>query len=272
MNKHFFLLGISIAAALLTACNGVSNREDDKLLTPVLNPKPKQVVKVFGRAPESLEISLGVSYSPSSKAKGCEQPETPLKDLLPFPDADTLAKMLIEGRKYGRGHELKITRKGEYFETSFVVDKYLPGFCQWEYSGGGASAVKDGLKLYYSIGLFENAAEVNTSNDPDYCKFAPKNKRCVLVANADPTPVYVRCKILGTERTKPGDRPPELHCESREPVSFKKEHLVMPHTREIEVRFYDLDEEPDPIKDLIDAYWREKELERYPPYPYSDKQ
>jgi hypothetical protein len=270
MNKHFLLLGISTMAALLTACNGVNNREDDKLLTPMLNPKPKQVVKVFGRAPESLEISLGVSYSPSSRAKGCEQPETPLKDLLPFPDADTLAKMLIEGRKYVRNEPLKITRKGEYFETSFVVDKYLPGFCQWGFSGGGASPSKDGMRLYSGAGLFEAVGRKTIYNNPEDCAF-PSDDQCGLVTNPEPTPVIVRCKILEADPNKPGDTP-ELQCESYEPVSFKRQHLVTPDTREIEVRFYDLDEEPDPMKAVIDAKKRLEDEKRFPPYPYSNTQ
>lgn len=67
---------------------------------------------------------------------------------------------------------------------------------------------------------------------------------CPAVRNSEPTPVIVRCEMYSSN---PSERPPSLICQGYEKIAYKKTHYITPQTNTIEVNFYDLEQDPDPV-------------------------
>jgi hypothetical protein len=204
-------------------------------LDPVINPRPKQIVKVFGRIPSSLEMEITINYSADDKS--------------PHPECKPTRQEIITGQglsKYGRGELLKITRKGERYEGSFAMDKYQAGRCGWYFQSLVAVVGKDGVRDKKHVDLVENPILMPAQDyDPSQTICAnPWHETCPAVSNAEPTPVIVRCKMFQSDDLSD---PPGLICNGYLRKPFKQTHYTTSETQEVEVNFYDLTVDPDPV-------------------------
>jgi hypothetical protein len=233
MKGGLILLGLAIA---LVGCQTNTDVSNSDILTPVINPHPKHLVRIVGRIPKSLEIEFGSGYAISDSKKnipGC------------WPTVEQQwGSMGID--KFSRGEDLKIIRDGERFEANFMVDKYLPGDCGWGFYAVGVTVAKDGRRDEKATvdtdpirvnPVYENENQGLCSSDYDVS--------CPNVSNSDPTPVIIRCYMF-TPKDEP-DRTPSILCGGYEHFGFKRTHYVTPETRKIQINFYDLELEADPL-------------------------
>lgn len=217
---------VLLLCLLLPLIAGCRTKEGDTPeLAPRLNPHPKQMVRIFGRIPASLEVELIATYSIGDV---CE-PKSPLT-------------MLRNIEEYTRVEKLNFKRDGDRFEARFMVDKYLPGACEWGFGGVGTWVVKDGNQQ--DVETFEPAVvEIDSGNKLAQCSNF-ELEYCSEAMNSDPSPAIVRCEIFMLDEM---DKQPGLLCQGTEKRVYKRTHLVTPRTREVEVNFYDLALDEDPI-------------------------
>jgi hypothetical protein len=138
MRRFLLMLCFAVATPLVaTGCQAGEKSTrvaaDASSRDAILNPKPKQVVKLHGRVPPSLRFEFWVRYSMDDvKAEGC-RPRDATGGFLPmlgdFTRVETLAPLYLAGNRY---------------QAELVVDKYLPGPCGWAFEEIKAVVVKDG--------------------------------------------------------------------------------------------------------------------------------
>lgn len=206
---------------------------EDKL-SPQLNPDPKHVVRIVGRMPASLEAELRARYAITRQDRAC----TP--GLLPQWGAGT--------ERGSRSETLAIKRSGDYYETDFVVDKYLPGKCGWRFDGVGASVVRNGNQHDIDV-MSRPLIEGRAFYDPDYQSacIGLDRETCQRIGNSLDTPVVVPCMLSVRSvplppPAEPSDGASNLLCTSFE-YHHKREHLLKPATKQVQIDFYDLETE-----------------------------
>lgn len=215
-------------------------------LAPQPNPNPKHVVRVTGRIPSSLHVKFFAHYFIDSKASEC----TP----------SLLQQWGGAGIwNYFREDELEVKRVGEHYETTFAVDKYLPGTCHWVFDGVSSRIVRDG-----GSDQMDGSGTIisgYTLQHPDYmerCHAEVDERLCPLQYNSLDVPVVVPCQLRINDTSFPGAEPgtvippettPHLSCYSNE-KRLKREHMMRPSTTHVEVNYYDTEIEalpPDPV-------------------------
>jgi len=234
--------GWSTTALLLLGIVGCQQiRQTEK--APKLNPDPKQVVRITGRIPPSLEIRMSASYSIDNIHTRTGPAHTEVVDEACRPTLK-FGMIPMDPGEYSRSEELKIERNGDRYETRFVVDRYLAGRCGWQFDGIGASVAKD--RNYSQIVTLPRQVALNSpyAEGGWPCPHAWAST-CPAVSNPDPTPVIVRCEMYASKES--GKRP-SLMCQGYEKIAYKKTHYVTPQTKEMAVDFYDVALEPDPIQ------------------------
>ncbi|MDR1075378.1 MAG: hypothetical protein LBL59_03510 [Xanthomonadaceae bacterium] len=236
---------------MMASCQTVENRDAEASVPPeaftaenwyqVEKPNPKQIVRIHGRAPETLDIFIMARYVATNAADDrCWRP------------ARHFGSELLWSRR-----RLPIRRDGDRYEAELIVDKYLPGPCGWRYEASSAGVMRaghpDDLTRYGGWVIDSSRYDVDDSlprckpmrNGPDCSE-----ERLWRSSNHDETPVEVPCHV--------GEIESEIAyfiCQRSYGI-YKKRHLLRPDTREIEINFYDLDNDPVTIKE-----WFEEELE-----------
>lgn len=230
-----------MSVALVPALAGCQDK-----LTPQLNPHPTHVVRITGRIPPTLQVQLSAGYGPGNGKDECN-----IHSWLQLADRSSW-------EKYGRSQVLALKRSGEHFETSFVVDKYLPGDCQWQFDGVGATVVRNGN--------FDDADVVSSPLITGFTYYRPNNQNvcigkdkttCEQMENSLDTPVVVPCEMFLYDKPMPGaqpgevippDKTPSLFCSGLSGTEgvFKRQHLLVPSTKKVQIYIYDLEIEPDP--------------------------
>lgn len=202
----------------------------------VINPKPKQVVKLHGRVPPSLRFEYRVWYTMADvKAEGC-RPRDATGGFLPFLGDFTRVETILP-RYAGDGR----------YEAELVVDKYLPGPCGWAFSELKATIVKDGRvgdPLYTSR---ITSPIVNNNTDGQFEVYCTEfdHHRCPFRQNSDPTPVLLLCEVTSSSFQGRSDF---LACANHYPgARYKETHLLDAKTTQVALDFYDLNLEPSPI-------------------------
>lgn len=230
-----------MAALLLPGIVGCQQiRQTEK--ASQLNPHPQQAVRITGRIPPSLEIRMFALYSIDRIHTRTGPAHTEVVDEACRPTLK-FGMIPIDPGEYSRSEELKIERNGDRYETRFVVDRYLPGRCGWQFDSIGTAVAKDG-KRSEAVTLQTQTVFKATSASTPNCDPA-WNDACPSVGNSDPTPVIVRCEMYASKES--GKRP-SLMCQGYEKIPYKKTHYVTPQTKEMAVDFYDVALEPDPIQ------------------------
>lgn len=198
---------------------------------PPLNPKPKHIIRLYGRAPETLDFRFRKMMVSTSQDGDCWNH----------------AGFWEGGGEKGWGYDLYPVRNGEYWEADFVVDRYLPGRCEWKINAslvilvtpvdarGGDNTLGGMLTVVGDARLWDETAP-QCKPGMNNCDEARRARR----QNADDTiPVQVRCGIRPPER-----RIGEIVFYCNEFSDYKDLHYVKDHTRRIRIDLYDLDHEP----------------------------
>lgn len=213
-------------------------------LAPQLNPHPQHVVRIVGRAPASLDIELNVNYAITSQDPAC----TP--SLLQQWGAAGIGD-------YSRYETLKLGRKGERYQASVVVDKYLPGPCAWRFVRlSGGARLKSGGPMAYSGDTLVTGLSFYDPAYRNQCS-GKSDAACEREGNDGDRPVVVPCAMFLYDKSLPGAEPgttipPDTEatfmCGARGLVrnNFKRKHLLDPAARQIAIDFYDVKRDGDP--------------------------
>jgi len=229
---------LALAALLLPILGGCQSTEplgrivlpEAQPWDPPLNPHPRHVVRLHGRAPETLDFKFSIGFMSTSREGDCYKH----------------AGFWEGGGKKGWGYDLYPVRHGERWEADLVVDRYLPGRCGWNIKGSAMIRVEpldaeEGDSLGAGVRLV--VADTRTLDD-SAPRCGPRHPRCSeersrLLSNSDDSiPVEVRCKRLAPE-----ERIGSTAFICNQFPEHKITHDLKAHTRSIRIDLYDLDHE-----------------------------
>jgi len=206
-----------------------------KDVTQVLNKKPKHVVRIEGRVPDSLQIEFDAFYLTDTKDMACfTQP----------------GARLGQGPNY-RAEPVEVSRKNGRYQATLTVDKYLPGACNWILMKVNAVIGKTGqpaeepevvervIHTYYFY---------HDESDASGCDINPRSgdRKCPVEENSLNTPVVVPCKVQSFDNFP--DTPPSFFCRALTRAEYKISHRVKRGQKIVQINFYDLDKESDPTE------------------------
>ena len=223
--KHrlkFFLLSIFLLPSMASCST--------KPLPPVENPNPKHIVKVSGYVSKDLNIRLLANYAVTKEQRSC------------FPRSAHDYKTLDFLRQYS----MEIERNGERYDAILPVDLLQPGECEWRFSHVSAVIVRGdkvndpsltSTPLIDSYAYFGDHKVEGQSDCP-----WPDDSSCPTISNSDNTPVWVRCNTLVYGKPEKAG----LNC-SVSKVIPKATHLLKPDTQAVEINFYDIERDKDPL-------------------------
>ncbi len=109
---------ILLVACLITGCSEPEDKKDPRFV-PQLNPHPKYFITVEGDIDpgiaEDLTLSWHIAYATHN-------------------DACNKVVNYFEGAEVARFTEETVTflANAGHYRYQFAIDKYLPGYCQWE--------------------------------------------------------------------------------------------------------------------------------------------
>ena len=197
---------------------------------PPLNPNPRHVVRLHGRAPETLDFRFHIGFRAGTREGDCYNH----------------AGFWEGGGEKGWGYHLYPVRTGEQWNADLVVDRYLPGRCNWNISASVLILVeptdaREGDSLGAGARMVVTDARALDESAPR----CARNSRCFedysrLLSNADDAiPVQVRCRRVA--RTQTVGRSTAFIC--NEFPQHKTTHRLKAQTRSIEIDLYDLDHE-----------------------------
>lgn len=236
MNRYQGLILAALSLAALPACQSAEPLgrivvpAEVRSIDPPLNPDPRHVIRLYGRAPETLDFRFRIAFASTSQEGDCWNH----------------AGFWEGGGNKAWGYDLYPVRKGEYWEADFVVDRYLPGKCGWEISASanilvtpveaarwGDQEQADATSMRGVIGDARNWDETapQCKSGMHNCDEA-RNRR---LANADDSiPVQVHCRARPAE-----ERISDTVFFCNEFADYKTEHYVKNHTRRIRIDLYD---------------------------------
>ena len=232
-----------IAAALMLApslagCTSPAGlaQPQAKDVTQVLNKKPKHVVRIEGRVPDSLQIEFDAFYLTNTKDMACfTQP----------------GARLGQGPNY-RAEPVEVSRKNGRYQATFTVDKYLPGPCNWILMKVNAVIGKTGQPIEEAEVVERVIHTYNfyhEGSDASGCDTNPRSMdegRCPERENSLNTPVVVPCKVQSFENFP--DTPPSFFCRALTRAEYKISHRIKRGQKIVQINFYDLDKESDPTE------------------------
>lgn len=197
---------------------------------PPLNPKPKHIIRLYGRAPETLDFRFRKMMVSTSQDGDCWNH----------------AGFWEGGGEKGWGYDLYPVRNGEHWEADFVVDRYLPGRCEWKINASLAIIVSPTEATQWDDRSRAHATKMLTvigdarlwDETAPQCKPGMHNcdeARRARRQNADDTiPVQVNCRIQPLE-----ERIFDTIFFCNEFADYKDLHYVKDHTRRIRIDLYD---------------------------------
>ena len=240
--------GLALAALLtlpmLAACQ--STEPLGRIVTPSkvqpsdppLNPNPTHIVRLHGRAPETLDFRFRIGFATTSREGDCYNH----------------AGFWEGGGEKTWGYVLYPVRKGEHWEVDLVIDRYLPGRCGWNIRGSAMILVEP-LDAQEGDSLGAGARMV-VADARDVDDAAPRcrpeqprcsEKRSRRLSNSDDSiPVQVRCK-----RVAPEKRIGQTSFICNQFPEHKTAHMLKAHTQSVRIDLYDLDHEDVPDEPVI---------------------
>ncbi|MBT2748599.1 MULTISPECIES: hypothetical protein [unclassified Lysobacter] len=236
VNPYLAAATLALAPSLAGCASpaDISQQSDAKDVARNLNKKPKHIVQLGGRVPDSLQIELVALYVTDTKDMTC---------------------FSHPGAKWGQGpnyhsEPIELARKNSRYSAALVVDKYLPGACNWtlvrvnavvEKIGGPdeeAEVVEQVIHTYYFY---------HDESDSSGCDVNPRSgdhRKCPIEENSLNTPVVIPCKVASYA----SNAQPSFDCPALTKANYKVSHRVKPGQKLIQIDFYDLDKEPDPTE------------------------
>ena len=230
-----------IAAALMLApslagCAPPADivRSGAKDVARILNKKPKHVVRIEGRVPDSLQIELDAFYVTETKDMTC---------------------FTHPGARWGQGpnyhtEPVELSRMNGRYQATLTVDKYLPGPCNWILAQVNAIVGKVG-EPSEEAEVVEKVISTFTFNryqaDASGCDVNPDSMdayRCPIETNSLNTPVVIPCKV----ESFPNKTLPSFYCPTLTKENYKVSHRIKAGQKRVQIDFYDLDKEADPTE------------------------
>lgn len=211
----------------------VSRPSDTKDIARALKNKPEHVVQLEGRVPDSLQIELVALYVTDTKNMACFR---------------------HPGAKWGQGpnyhsEPISLARTSGRYEGKLIVDKYLPGACNW--SLAQVNAVVKNIDSPDDPEVVEHVIHAHyfyhDESDASGCDVSPRSgdhRKCPVEENSLGTPVVVPCKVTSYS----SDAQPKFDCPALTTANYKMSHRIKSGQKLIQIDFYDLDREPDPTK------------------------
>lgn len=189
---------------------------------PELNPHPKHVVQVSGTIAPTLDVKFSAHYESDSLDKGCWQNAPLWKG---------------GGEKY-MGEWLELKREADRYSTSFVVDKFLPGRCDWRLIGISAVVVRKGNSEDVDSHVVIEGRQFHEPELPLCSSDGDENicegERAKRLSNSnDDIPVQMRCRIVPPNEAISGDG--GFSCHDLWDDGYKKSHYLKPHTRNVRI-------------------------------------
>lgn len=232
------LAGCKSPEGVAPPAQGKQAPSEAKDMTRVLNKNPKHIVRIEGRVPDSLEIVLDAAYIADSKDSACFK----------LPEALT-----APGLSY-QVDELDIARSKGRYTAQLVIDKYLPGPCNWilwRVNAGIRQADKPDEEMDVVEQVIQARSFYHDEYDASGCSLSPRSgdhRRCPTEQNSLDTPVIVPCKVQSYKSFP--DTPPSFFCPatSSTKADFKRVHRVKRGQKVVVIDFYDLDQERDPTE------------------------
>ncbi|MBD9367291.1 hypothetical protein [Xanthomonas sp. XNM01] len=199
---------------------------------PPLNPDPKHVIRLYGRAPASLDFRFRVVFTTTNQEGDCWNH----------------AGFWDGGGALGWAYEFHPVRNGDAWEADFVVDRYLPGECGWDISASAHIIVQP--KEAGDASAFVREMDAVVADGRDFDERAPRcrseyprcsESRMRILSNADPdVPVQVRCRRLSL-----GQRIGNSSFRCNHMPQHKTMHWIISGTESVRIDIYDIEiEEP----------------------------
>ena len=232
-------LVLAMLCAPTAACDEVPAKGKD--VSRVLNPRPKHIVRIEGRVPKSLEIAFGAEYWTHTEDRAC----------YPHP----LYQWGFGPNTHRDAIEVKRKKNGR-FTAELVVDKYLPGPCNWALRKVDAAVVAVGKPdedVQLAAGVIGTYYYYDGKSDASGCDITDERARrsdkddCPILQNALDTPVLVPCKVEPYDKNFP-KVPEGFYCAVLTKARYKETHRLKPGQKRVLIDFYDLDNEPDPTE------------------------
>lgn len=160
---------------------------------PPLNPNPTHVVRLHGRAPETLDFRFRVAFLSTHREGDCWNH----------------AGFWEGGGEKTFAYDIYPVRKGDMWEADLVVDRYLPGRCGWNIRSEVMIIVKPAELEWSNKGLLRMGDPVigdAREMDDNAPRCEPGHPRCTeersrRLSNSDKAiPVEMRCKRIPLEQ------------------------------------------------------------------------
>ncbi len=103
----------------LAGCAGNKNITSNSANYPKQNSSPSQVIKISGTIPAGMEVGFEATWAASEKSNNCKYYEN---KYLRFEGAPTVFHIV---------EPLKVARDKNNYQTEVIVDRFLPGVCNW---------------------------------------------------------------------------------------------------------------------------------------------
>lgn len=241
VNTYLAAATIALAPSLAGCASptDITQLGDAKDIARSLNKNPKHVVLIEGRAPDSLKAELFAFYVTDTKDMTC---------------------FSHPGAQWGQGpnyhtEPLKLSRANGRYKATLVVDKYLPGACNWSLAQVNAVVGRVGKPDEKAVGVGQVIHAYyfyHDQSDSSGCDINPRSgdhRRCPTKENSLNTPVVVPCKVQSYDKNFP-NTPSSFYCPdtSATKSEFKLSHRIKPGQTHVQIDFYDLDNEVDPRK------------------------
>ncbi len=225
-------LGCLLCLPVLAACQStqplgrIVTPSDIEDSDPPLNPDPKHIIRLHGRAPATLDFRFRIGFLSTSQEGDCWNH----------------AGFWEGGGEKAFSYDLYPVRKGEDWKADFVVDRYLPGRCGWNIDANVLILVApldrpEDISVLGGMRTVIGDARYWDETAP-MCKPGMRNcdeARRAGAQNADESiPVQVHCRRRVGKDAIGDDM---FICD--EFSAYKTMHYVKDHTRRIRIDLYD---------------------------------
>lgn len=218
MTRNIPLASVAVCCPLLFALIGCADIRIGSELSPSDPDYPEEnlfathLVEIQGTISEDLEVGLVAHYA-ATENEGCRY----------SPDRAT---QIIAGATFpvNLDFPLEVSRNGEKYSTEFVVDRFQPGRCGWQFSRVTAHVSKADL------------VSIPASIISDHLSVSDEN----WSTNSQDTAVVLRCRFSKLVDLPEGRRSSACREEIQE-HGDKIRHLLTPSSERVEVSFIDLE-------------------------------
>lgn len=227
------ILAAALSLAALPACQSaeplgrIVTPAEVRSIDPPLNPAPKHIIRLHGRAPESLDFRFDIGFLSTSREGDCWNH----------------AGFWEGGGERVFSYDLYPVRDGENWKADLVVDRYLPGRCEWTIRASAIIHVKPADVPWShparSGGMLAVIGDARLWDETaPRCKPGMRNcdeARNQRLSNSDESiPVQVHCRWRVGKDAIGEDM---FIC--NEFADYKDLHYVKGHTRRVRIDLYD---------------------------------